>query len=85
MHYDVTFPESTAVAHSCPPESEDDDSESTSTTTQELSDDEMSADGESIADAKDVEQQREPMRSEGQFVRVMSSHLKGGIYPDGTD
>lgn len=74
--YDVTFPESSAVAHSCPPEPEDNDSELTSTTALETSDDEMSADGDAITDAKDDEQPREPMRSEGSFVRAMSSHLK---------
>lgn len=70
--HDVTFPEATAVGNSCPPEPPDDDSESVSTTTQELSDDEMCTDGDSIADTKDVEQPREPMRSEGSFLLVMS-------------
>lgn len=70
--HDVTFPESTAAGNSCPPEPLDDDSESISTTTQEISDDEMCTDGDSMADAKDVEQPREPMRSDGSFVLVMS-------------
>lgn len=61
--YDVTFPESSAVALSRPPDPEDDDSEITSTTTLEVSDDEMAADGDSVTEAKDAEPPREPMRS----------------------
>ena len=65
--YDVTLPESPAVANIIPPEAEDDDSDllSMTTTTLELSDDEMSTDGDSVMETKDAEQLREPMRSEG--------------------
>lgn len=63
--YDVTFPESPASGHSCPPDLEDNESELTSVTTLDISDDEMSTDGDSMTETKEVEQPREPMRSEG--------------------
>lgn len=63
--YDVTFPESTAGRHSYLPDPEEDESELSSMTTLDLSDDEMSTDGDSVTEAKEVEQAREPMRSEG--------------------
>ena len=55
------------MANIIPPEAEDDDSDllSMTTTTLELSDDEMSTDGDSVMETKDAEQLREPMRSEG--------------------
>lgn len=66
------------MAPSCPPEPEDNDSELTSTTELEISDDETSIDGDMMTEAEDDEQQREPMRSAGSFVRMMSSRLEGG-------
>ncbi|XP_070710894.1 protein kinase D4 [Pempheris klunzingeri] len=53
--------ECTAALDSCPADPEDSESELTSTTTPETSDDEASTDGDSMADAKQVEQQREAM------------------------
>ncbi|XP_044040941.1 protein kinase D4 isoform X1 [Siniperca chuatsi] len=58
---DVNGEDSTAVGHSFPPDPEDDESELTSTTTLELSDDEMSTDGDSMIEIKEDEQLREPM------------------------
>ena len=62
--HDVVFPESPVLAPSCPPDPGDNDSVLTDMTTLDLSDDEMSTDGDSMAETKDEEQQREPMRSE---------------------
>lgn len=53
------------MGHSCPPDPEDAESELTSTTTLEISDDEMSTDGDSVTETKEAEQPREPMRSGG--------------------
>ncbi|XP_031707376.1 protein kinase D4 [Anarrhichthys ocellatus] len=54
--------ESTAAGHSCPPDPEDNDSElASTTTTPEMSDDEMSTDGEWTTETKEDEQPREPM------------------------
>ena len=52
------FPESPAAGHSGPPDPEDDEV----ITTPRVSDDDMSSDGDSPADTKEVEQGREPMR-----------------------
>ncbi|XP_030286007.1 protein kinase D4 isoform X1 [Sparus aurata] len=60
----VNGEESPVVAPSCPPDPGDNDSVLTIMTTLDLSDDEMSTDGDSMAETKDEEQQREPMRSE---------------------
>lgn len=62
----VSFPESTAVAHSGPLDPEDDDSELPIMRTLEVSDDEMSTDGDAMMETKtkDAEQPREPMRSD---------------------
>lgn len=62
--HDVTFPESLAVGHGSPADPEDNDSDCTSTTTLEISDDEMSTDGDWTAETKEEAPQREPMRSE---------------------
>lgn len=57
----VNGEESPVVAPSCPPDPGDNDSVLTIMTTLDLSDDEMSTDGDSMAETKDEEQQREPM------------------------
>ncbi|XP_051284862.1 serine/threonine-protein kinase D3 isoform X1 [Dicentrarchus labrax] len=57
----VNGEEFTVVVNSCRPEPEDDDSELTSTTTLDISDDEMSTDGDTITETKNAEQPREPM------------------------
>ncbi|XP_019120204.2 protein kinase D4 [Larimichthys crocea] len=59
----VNGEESTAVAHSGPLDPEDDDSELTIMRTLEVSDDEMSTDGDAMMETKtkDAEQPREPM------------------------
>lgn len=63
----VAFTECTAAGPGRPADPEDNDSELTSTTTLEVSDDEMSTDGDRAPETKDEEEeeQREPMRSEG--------------------
>ncbi|XP_054456852.1 protein kinase D4 isoform X2 [Anoplopoma fimbria] len=84
--------ESTAAGHSCPPEPDDGDSELTSTTTLELSDDEMSTDGDWTAETKEDEQLREPMSpcfsSNIPLMRLIQSvhHSKkraGGVLREG--
>lgn len=60
---DVTFPESPAADNSCQPDLEDNESVITSTT--EICDDDMFTDDDSQAETGEVEQLREPMRSEG--------------------
>lgn len=60
---DVTSPESPAADHSCQPDLEDNESVITSTT--EICDDDMFTDDDSQAETGEVEQLREPMRSEG--------------------
>lgn len=64
----MTPPDSTVTVLGSPRPAEDEDLESIQTAVEELSDDEMSSegDGDSISDAKDDEQQPEPPRSEGQ-------------------
>lgn len=72
--HDVIFPEATAAGHTCPPEPEDNESELTSTTTLDISDDEMSTDGESLVETKEEQPPREPMRSEGyRFILNVAS------------
>lgn len=60
---DATFPESPAADNSCPPDLEDNESVITCTT--EICDDDMFTDDDSQAETGEVEQLREPMRSEG--------------------
>lgn len=64
VYANVTFPESTAVVPSCPSEAEDDESELNSVTELQISDDEMSADGDVAAADKDAEERQERIRSE---------------------
>lgn len=60
---DVTFPETPTADSSCPPDPEDNESVLTNTT--DLCDDDMLTEDDSLAETGEVEQLREPMRSEG--------------------
>lgn len=61
-----------AAVPSCPSEAEDDDSELTSVTELQISDNEMSADGDVTAADQDAEQRQEGIRSEVKPTLVMS-------------
>lgn len=61
------------MAPSCDPELADDESVLTSVTDLDLSDDEMSVDGDSFTDGGDPEQLYETMRSEVNLTFMTSS------------
>ncbi|XP_067435684.1 protein kinase D4 isoform X2 [Thunnus thynnus] len=84
--------EDTAAGHSCQLDAEEDESELSNMTTLKVDDDEMSTDGESMAEAMEVEQPREPMSpcfsSNIPLMRLVQSvhHTKrraGGVLREG--
>ncbi|XP_022619796.1 serine/threonine-protein kinase D3-like [Seriola dumerili] len=84
----VNGEESTAAGHSCPPDPDDNESELTSITTLDLSDDEMSTDGDSPAEFREVEPISPCFSSNIPLMRLVQSvhHTKrraGGVLREG--